>query len=156
MSGRPSWWPWNLSCQFISSAMLHGQCSQRSHNHKLRIVEPLAAVRENDWVADSKGTTINVVTVVYFISNVPQSSTLFRPLCNLMLYDVKEMFIVYCVLSYQGMLYFISIYLIISLIVDKKCNGLEHCFIVLDVVPVDRFGNLLETVHKWFMLLYEV
>ena len=43
------------------------------HKHKLRIVGPLAAVRESDKVAESKGTTVNVVTIVYFISNVPQS-----------------------------------------------------------------------------------
>jgi len=43
--------------------------------------------------------------------------------------------------------------LIISLIVDKKFNGLEYCFIVLNIIPEDRVGNLLETVHKCFMLL---
>ena len=43
------------------------------HKHKLRIVEPPAAVREIDRLAESKSTTVNVVTIVYFISNVPQS-----------------------------------------------------------------------------------
>jgi hypothetical protein len=46
--------------------MLHAQCSKRLHKLKLGFVEPLAAVRES--------TTINVVTVVYFISDVHQSS----------------------------------------------------------------------------------
>lgn len=55
-------------------------------------------------------------------------------------------------LSYQEMLYFIRISLIISLIADKKYNGIEYCFIVLNVVPEDRVGNLLETVHKCFMV----
>jgi len=62
------------------------------------------------------------------------------------------MLIVYCVLSYQGMLYSIRVSLIISLIVAKKCNGLQYCFIVLYVVPVDESEICWETVHKCFML----
>jgi hypothetical protein len=104
VSGRASWWPWNWT--FPASSTPRKCYMDSVHNDRTNINSELwnlwLAGRESDWMEESKSTKINMITIVYFISDVPHSpNTLFSDTLYFNITLSKERLIVYCVLSYQ-------------------------------------------------------